>query len=90
MIKRKDFDKNLITKIRELNSDNDVDGIIVQLPIPKHLNENDIINEIDNTTIETNEPLKELKRLLPKFVIQKGNSGNWNIVLWHIPKNFHL
>jgi methylenetetrahydrofolate dehydrogenase (NADP+)/methenyltetrahydrofolate cyclohydrolase len=41
--------EELITKIRELNSDNDVDGIIVQLPIPKHLNENDIINEIDNT-----------------------------------------
>lgn len=48
------------------------------------------INEIDNTTIETNEPLKELKRLLPEFVIQKGNSGNWNITLWHRDTNRHL
>lgn len=48
------------------------------------------INKIDNTTIETNEPLKELKRLLPEFVIQKGNSGNWNIVLWHRDTNRHL
>ncbi len=39
----------LISKINELNNDSNVDGIIVQLPLPKHLNENDIINEIDNS-----------------------------------------
>ena len=39
----------LISKIKELNKNDDVDGIIVQLPIPKHINENDIINEIDNS-----------------------------------------
>ena len=38
----------LIETIHKLNNDNNVDGIIVQLPLPKHLNENDIINEIDN------------------------------------------
>lgn len=41
--------EDLITKIKELNASEDVDGIIVQLPLPKHLNENDIINEIDNS-----------------------------------------
>ena len=41
--------EDLITKIKELNASEEVDGIIVQLPLPKHLNENDIINEIDNS-----------------------------------------
>lgn len=40
--------EKLIDKIHELNQSDDVDGIIVQLPLPRHLNENDIINEIDN------------------------------------------
>ena len=39
----------LISKIKELNKNEDVDGIIVQLPIAKHINENDIIKEIDNS-----------------------------------------
>ena len=39
----------LIDTIHKLNNDINVDGIIVQLPLPKHLNENDIINEIDNS-----------------------------------------
>ncbi|HYM93389.1 MAG TPA: tetrahydrofolate dehydrogenase/cyclohydrolase catalytic domain-containing protein, partial [Chitinophagaceae bacterium] len=37
----------LISKIEELNSDPDVDGILVQLPLPKHISDHDIINAID-------------------------------------------
>lgn len=37
----------LIEKIQELNSDDMVDGILLQLPLPKHLNEVKIINYID-------------------------------------------
>lgn len=37
----------LISKIRELNDDPDVDGFIVQLPLPGHISENSIIEAID-------------------------------------------
>lgn len=37
----------IIGKIRELNDDADVDGFIVQLPLPDHINENMIIESID-------------------------------------------
>jgi methylenetetrahydrofolate dehydrogenase (NADP+) / methenyltetrahydrofolate cyclohydrolase len=37
----------LLEKITELNNDNDIDGFIVQLPLPKHISENKIIEAID-------------------------------------------
>jgi methylenetetrahydrofolate dehydrogenase (NADP+)/methenyltetrahydrofolate cyclohydrolase len=37
----------LLYKIEELNNDKDVDGFIVQLPLPDHINENKIIESID-------------------------------------------
>lgn len=37
----------LIEAIEKLNNDNDVDGILVQLPLPKQIDENKIINLID-------------------------------------------
>jgi len=45
------FDENisesaLIASIEELNNDDDVDGILVQLPLPKQINEEKIINII--------------------------------------------
>jgi len=36
----------LINAIKKLNADNDVDGILVQLPLPSHINEEKIINLI--------------------------------------------
>ena len=32
--------------IKELNNDNTVDGIIIQLPLPKHMNEKEVVNTI--------------------------------------------
>lgn len=40
-------EKEIIQKIRELNADNKISGMIVQLPLPKNLNTQRIINEID-------------------------------------------
>ncbi len=40
-------EQNLIAKITELNNDDDIDGYIVQLPLPRHLNERRIIEAID-------------------------------------------
>jgi methylenetetrahydrofolate dehydrogenase (NADP+)/methenyltetrahydrofolate cyclohydrolase len=37
----------LLDKIAELNDDNDVDGFIVQLPLPLHISENKVIEAID-------------------------------------------
>lgn len=39
-------EKELLEKIRELNEDTLVDGILVQLPLPKHINEDVAINTI--------------------------------------------
>jgi methylenetetrahydrofolate dehydrogenase (NADP+) / methenyltetrahydrofolate cyclohydrolase len=40
-------ENELLEKITELNMDNDVDGFIVQLPLPDHISENKIIESID-------------------------------------------
>jgi methylenetetrahydrofolate dehydrogenase (NADP+) / methenyltetrahydrofolate cyclohydrolase len=40
-------EENLLSLIAELNADPGVDGILVQLPLPKHINEEKIINAID-------------------------------------------
>jgi len=40
-------EEELIAKVHELNSDPDLDGFIVQLPLPKHISEKKIIEAID-------------------------------------------
>lgn len=40
-------ESTVISKIEELNSDEDVDGILVQLPLPKYFSEEKIVNLID-------------------------------------------
>jgi methylenetetrahydrofolate dehydrogenase (NADP+)/methenyltetrahydrofolate cyclohydrolase len=37
----------LLNKIAELNNDDDIDGFIVQLPLPDHISENKVIESID-------------------------------------------
>jgi methylenetetrahydrofolate dehydrogenase (NADP+)/methenyltetrahydrofolate cyclohydrolase len=37
----------LLDKVQELNNDPDVDGILVQLPLPMHIRESEVINAID-------------------------------------------
>ena len=40
-------EEELLAKVRELNEDADVDGFIVQLPLPKHISEQAVIDAID-------------------------------------------
>ncbi len=40
-------EKELIDKIHELNDDNGIDGILVQLPLPKHIRKHRVIEAID-------------------------------------------
>ena len=37
----------LLRKIKELNEDNNIDGFIVQLPLPKHINEQEVLLSIN-------------------------------------------
>lgn len=39
--------EELLTLVEDLNNRHDVDGILVQLPLPKHLNEREILEKID-------------------------------------------
>ena len=40
-------EEELLSKVIELNNDSDVDGFIVQLPLPKHISEQKVIEAID-------------------------------------------
>ena len=48
---------DLLAKIAEINADHATDGLIVQLPVPKHINPQNIINAID--------PLKDIDGFHP-------------------------
>src|SRR4026208_1653952 len=39
-------ENRLLEKIEELNLDPDIDGILVQLPLPKHISDENVINTI--------------------------------------------
>lgn len=40
-------EEELLNLVKKLNSDDEIDGILVQLPLPKHINEETIINAIN-------------------------------------------
>lgn len=40
-------EEELLNKVQELNKDEDIDGFIVQLPLPKHISEQKVIETID-------------------------------------------
>jgi len=41
-------EETLLEKINELNKDNEIDGILVQVPLPKHISEKKVINIISS------------------------------------------
>ncbi|MBR2465728.1 MAG: bifunctional methylenetetrahydrofolate dehydrogenase/methenyltetrahydrofolate cyclohydrolase FolD [Clostridia bacterium] len=53
-------EEELLSKIKELNEDENVHGILVQLPLPKHINEDNVINAIS--------PLKDVDAFHPENV----------------------
>ncbi len=61
----------LLEKIEELNNDPDVDGILVQLPLPKHIDDKNIINAIDpNKDVDGFHPMNVGKMVegIPTFL----------------------
>lgn len=53
-------EQELLDKIAELNEDNSIDGILVQLPLPKHVSEAKVINAVS--------PLKDVDGFHPVSV----------------------
>ena len=53
-------EKQLLRKIDELNRDENIQGMLVQLPLPKHINENNVIDAID--------PMKDVDCFHPQNV----------------------
>lgn len=63
--------EELINKIKELNQDETVDGLIVQLPLPKHINPEEITEAIDyRKDVDGFHPvnLGRMQRNLPCFI----------------------
>lgn len=56
----------LLNKIKDLNKDKNINWFIVQLPLPNHINEKNIINEID--------PKKDIDGFSPENI--------WKIMIW--------
>ena len=46
-LKEETTEEELISLVEELNNDNEIDGILVQLPLPKHLDDKKVIEHID-------------------------------------------
>jgi len=63
-------EEELKNEIKKLNNDNNVHGILVQLPLPKHINQRDIIETID--------PSKDVDGFHP---INVGNLSSGNDAL---------
>ena len=53
-------EEDLLNEIEELNTNDDVDGILVQLPLPKHISDDKVINKIN--------PLKDVDGFHPVSV----------------------
>lgn len=64
-------ESELIELIEKLNNDNTVSGILCQLPVPKHINEDAIINAID--------PKKDVDAFHP-INVGKIMTGNYDFV----------
>lgn len=61
----------LLEEIKKLNADDKVDGILVQLPLPKHISDNAVINAIDPAKdVDGFHPITQGKMLLgqPSFL----------------------
>jgi methylenetetrahydrofolate dehydrogenase (NADP+)/methenyltetrahydrofolate cyclohydrolase len=58
-------EKSLLEEVQHLNEDADVDGFIVQLPLPKHISEQKIIEAIDyKKDVDGFHPIKKVPFLI--------------------------
>ena len=82
-------EEELLKRIDEINNDKDIDGLLVQLPLPKHIDENKVINSISiDKDVDGFHPLNVAKLHLgekcilpctPKGIITMLKSANVEI-----------
>jgi methylenetetrahydrofolate dehydrogenase (NADP+)/methenyltetrahydrofolate cyclohydrolase len=64
-------EEELLNKVAELNADADIDGIIVQLPLPKHIDPEKVTEKIDyRKDVDGFHPINlgRMQRNLPSFI----------------------
>jgi methylenetetrahydrofolate dehydrogenase (NADP+)/methenyltetrahydrofolate cyclohydrolase len=64
-------EEELLIKVAELNADDDIDGIIVQLPLPKHIDPEKLTEKIDHRKdVDGFHPINlgRMQRNLPSFI----------------------
>eukprot|EP01040_Poterioochromonas_malhamensis_P024778 gene24778-30742_t len=64
-------EEQLLQKVAELNADEDIDGIIVQLPLPKHIDPEKVTERLDHRKdVDGFHPvnLGRMQRNLPSFI----------------------
>jgi methylenetetrahydrofolate dehydrogenase (NADP+)/methenyltetrahydrofolate cyclohydrolase len=64
-------EEELLAKVAELNADADIDGIIVQLPLPKHIDPEKVTERIDHRKdVDGFHPINlgRMQRNLPSFI----------------------
>jgi methylenetetrahydrofolate dehydrogenase (NADP+)/methenyltetrahydrofolate cyclohydrolase len=64
-------EEELLIKVAELNADDDIDGIIVQLPLPKHIDPEKVTEKIDHRKdVDGFHPINlgRMQRNLPSFI----------------------
>lgn len=64
-------EEELLAKVAELNADTDIDGIIVQLPLPKHIDPEKVTEKIDyRKDVDGFHPINlgRMQRNLPSFI----------------------
>jgi len=64
-------EEDLLVKVAELNADADIDGIIVQLPLPKHIDPEKVTEKIDHRKdVDGFHPINlgRMQRNLPSFI----------------------
>ena len=75
-------EEELLQEVDRLNNDPDVDGFIVQLPLPKHISEQHIIEAIDyRKDVDGFHPINVGRMSIG--MMQKTNPGNATVTVCH-------
>ena len=76
-------EEELLRKVDELNNDPDVDGFIVQLPLPKHISEQKVIEAIDyRKDVDGFHPIN-VGKPMATLMMQKSYPGDCTVTVCH-------